>query len=62
MSADRLADSEEPTEWSVVSESVSTDMVVDQLSLECVSATWIEFGDICIGSTWDSVTKPVRER
>jgi len=62
MSADRLADSEEPTEWSVVSESVPTDMMLDQLSLECVSATWIEFGDICIGSTWDSVTKPVRER
>lgn len=61
MAADRLADSEEPTEWSLVSESVLTDMQLDQVSLECVSGGRIEFGDLCIGSTWESVTRPVAE-
>lgn len=59
MSADRLAGSEEPAEWSVVSESVSTDMKIEQLSFECNSAGSIEFGDVCIGPTWKSVTGPV---
>lgn len=57
MSADRLAGSKEPTEWSVVSESVATNIRIDQLSLECVSSSRIEFGDVCIGPTWDSVTR-----
>lgn len=59
MSADRLAGSKEPTEWSIVSDSISTDMQIEQLSLESTSAGWIEFGDVCIGPTWDSVTGPV---
>ena len=59
MSADRLAGSEEPLEWSVVSDSVSTDMKIEQLSFECTSAGSIEFGDVCIGPTWDSVTGTV---
>lgn len=61
MSADRLVDSEEPAEWSLVSESVLTDMRIDQVSLECVSGGRIEFGDLCIGPTWESVTGPVVE-
>lgn len=55
MSADRLAGSQEPTEWSFVSDSVATDMRIEQLSFECVSGSRIEFGDVCIGRTWASV-------
>jgi len=56
MAAERLAGSEEPAEWSVVSDSVETDMLLDQLSLECVSRGRIEFGDVLIGPTWQSIT------
>lgn len=59
MAADRLADSEESEDWSLVSESVSTDMLIDQVSLECVSGGRIVFGDLCIGPTWESVVGPV---
>lgn len=61
MSADRLPGSEEPAEWSVVSDSVATDMKIGQVSFECTSAGSIEFGDVCIGPTWKSVTGPVGE-
>lgn len=57
MAADRLADSEEPDEWSLISDGVSTDIRLDQLSLECVSRGQIEFGDVAIGPTWQSITK-----
>lgn len=56
MAADRLVGSEEPTEWSVVSESVHTDIRLDQLSFECVSGGRTEFGGLRIGPTWGSVT------
>lgn len=62
MAADRLAGSEEPTEWSMVSDSVATNLVIDQISLECVSSSWIEFGDVCIGPTWESVTRPAKQQ
>jgi len=62
MSPERLAGSEEPTEWSIVSDSVSTDLRIQQLSLESVSAGWIEFGDVYIGPTWESVTSPAGQR
>jgi len=55
MAADRLAQSEEPAEWSLVSDSVSTDMRLDQLSLECTSRGRIEVGDVVIGPTWQSI-------
>ncbi len=54
--ADRLADLEEPSDWSFVSDSVQSDVVLDQVSLECVSRGRVEFGDVCIGPTWESVT------
>ena len=56
MAADRLAGSSEPAEWSLVSESVHTDIRLDQVSLECVSGGRIEFGGLRIGPTWESVT------
>ncbi|MFM8414944.1 MAG: anti-sigma factor family protein [Planctomycetota bacterium] len=62
MAADRLAGSEEPTEWSVVSDSVPTDLQLDQVSLECVSRGHIEFGELCIGPTWESVAGVVGDR
>lgn len=59
MAADRLAGSAEPAEWSLVSDSVSTDIRLDQLSLECTSRGRIEFGDVVIGPTWQSIaTRP----
>jgi hypothetical protein len=58
MAADQLTDSKEPEDWSLVSESVPTDIRIDQVSLECVSGGRIEFGDLCIGSTWESVAGP----
>jgi hypothetical protein len=62
MAADRLVGSEEPAEWSVVSESVHTDLLLDQLSLECVSAGRIEFDGLRIGPTWESVTGAPADR
>lgn len=59
MAADRLIGSKEPTEWSLVSESVDSDARLDRLSLECASNGEIAFGDICIGPTWSSVAKPL---
>lgn len=59
MAADRLIGSKEPTEWSLVSESVDSDVRLDKLTLECVSGGQIVFGDICIGPTWSSVAKPL---
>ncbi len=57
MGSNRWAHAEEPEEWSVVSESVATDMLLDQVSLECASSSWIDFGELCIGPTWESVTR-----
>lgn len=62
MAADRLVGSKEPSEWSLVSESVHTDLLLDQLSLECVSAGRIEFGGLRIGPTWASVTGAPTDR
>jgi hypothetical protein len=56
LAADRLAGSKEPAEWSLVSHEVSTDVCLDQLSLECVSRGRIEFGDVAVGPTWQSIT------
>jgi hypothetical protein len=55
MAAERLAASQEPTDWSLVSDSVHTDIRLDQISLECVSGGQITFGDVCIGPTWESI-------
>lgn len=55
MTADRLAGSEEPDEWSLVSDGVSADICLDQVSLECTSRGRIEFGDLAIGPTWQSI-------
>jgi len=59
MAADRLTGSTEPAEWSVVSESVDSDMRLDRLSLESVSSGVIAIGDICIGPSWSSVAQPL---
>lgn len=59
MAANRLTGSTEPTEWSVVSESVDSDMRLDRISLECTSSGEIAIGDLCIGPTWSSVAKPL---
>lgn len=56
MAADRLAGSHEPDEWSLISDGVSSDIRLDQLSLECVSRGRVEFGDLVIGPTWQSIT------
>lgn len=56
MAADRLAGSAEPIDWSVVSESIETDMRLDQVSIEFVSSGRIELGEVCIGPTWKSIT------
>lgn len=56
MAADRLAGSEEPDEWSLISDGVSTDIRLDQLSLEFTSRGRVEFGDVVIGPTWQSIT------
>ncbi|MFM8498074.1 MAG: hypothetical protein ACKOEM_21525, partial [Planctomycetia bacterium] len=56
MAADRLAGSDEPDEWSLISDGVSTDIRLDQLSLECVSRGRVEFGDVVVGPTWESIT------
>lgn len=61
MAAEQLADSKESEDWSLVSESVSTDIRIDQVSLECVSGGRIEFGDLCLGPTWESVIGGVAE-
>jgi hypothetical protein len=62
MAADRLIGSEEPVDWSLVSDGVSTDICLDQLSLECVSRGRIEFGDVVIGPTWQSIATPLDAR
>lgn len=59
MAAARLAAATEPLDWSVASESIATDMLLDQVSLEFVSSGRIEVGDLCIGPTWDSVAQPI---
>lgn len=59
VAADRLAETPEPVDWSVASESIDTDMVLDQMSLEFVSSGKIEVGDLCIGPTWESVAQPL---
>lgn len=58
MAAERLGGSSEPIDWSVVSESIDTDMRLDQVSLEFVSRGRAELGDVCIGPTWESVARP----
>ena len=55
MTVERLADSVEPTEWSLVSEDVYSDLRFDQLSLEFSSSGRVAIGDLCIGPTWESV-------
>ena len=56
MAADRLAGSEEPVEWSLISDGVSADICLDQLPLEFTSRGRIECGDVAIGPTWQSLT------
>ncbi len=58
MAIDQLAEPDEPSDWSLVSDSVETDMLLDTLSLESTSDGQIEFGDICIGPSWKSVSLP----
>lgn len=59
VAADRLTETPEPVDWSVASDSIHTDMVVDQLSLEFVSSGKIEVGDLCMGRTWQSIARPL---
>ena len=59
MAADRLAGSTEPADWSLVSESIDSGMRLDQVSLEFVSGGRIELGELCIGPTWASVSRPL---
>lgn len=59
MAADRLAGSAEPTEWSLVSEEVDSDLRFEKLSLEFTSGGQIAVGDLCIGPTWASVAQPL---
>lgn len=59
MSAERLAGSSEPTEWSLVSEGVDSDLRFEKLSLEFSSGGQIAIGDLCIGPTWASVAEPL---
>ncbi|MFM7206819.1 MAG: hypothetical protein ACKO4T_09140 [Planctomycetaceae bacterium] len=55
MAAERLAGSAEPTEWSLVSEEVCSDLRLDRLSLEFSSGGRIAIGELCVGPTWESV-------
>jgi hypothetical protein len=57
MAADRLVGSEEPAEWSLISDGVDTDILLDQLSLEFTSRGQIEIGDVAIGPTWQSIAE-----
>jgi hypothetical protein len=59
IAADRLAGSAEPTEWSLVSEDVDSDLRFEKLSLEFTSGAQIAIGDLCIGPTWASVAQPL---
>ena len=59
IAADRLAGSAEPTEWSLVSEDVDSDLRFEKLSLEFSSGGQIAVGDLCIGPTWASVAQPL---
>jgi ferric-dicitrate binding protein FerR (iron transport regulator) len=59
MAADRLAAAPEPIDWSVASESIATEMLLDQVSLEFVSTGRIELGGLCIGLTWESISRPL---
>jgi len=59
MSADRLAGSAEPAEWSIVSEGVHSDHRFERLSLEFTSESQIAIGDLCIGPSWASVAQPL---
>jgi hypothetical protein len=59
MAADRLAGSAEPTEWSLVSEEVDSDLRFEKFSLEFTSGGQIAVGDLCIGPTWASVAQPL---
>jgi hypothetical protein len=59
IAADRLAGSAEPTEWSLVSEDVDSDLRFEKLSLEFTSGGQIAIGDLCIGPTWASVAQPL---
>lgn len=58
MAADRLAGSAEPTEWSLISEEVDSDLRFERLSLEFASGGRIAIGDLVIGTTWASVAQP----
>jgi len=59
MTAERLAGSSEPAEWSLVSEGVDSDLRFEKLSLEFASSGLIAIGDLCIGPTWASVAAPL---
>lgn len=56
-----LPDLPEPTDWSLASESLDTDLFLDQVSLEFASNGKIVLGDLCIGPTWQSVTQPLKQ-
>ena len=56
-----LSSTPEPNDWSITSESLDTDMILDQVSLEFASNGKIMLGDLCIGPTWQSVTQPLKQ-
>ena len=60
MPAARLED-REPQEWAAVSESVTTDLVFDQISVEVVSRGMVWIDDIAVGPTWSSIALPREE-
>ncbi len=57
LAAERLIGSSEPSEWSIVSEAVESDLRLDKLSLEYTSGGRIAVGDLCIGTTWSSIAR-----
>jgi hypothetical protein len=59
MAADRLEQSAEPTEWTLVSENVTSDMRLEKLSIEFVGGGRKAVGDLRIGPTWASIAQPL---
>jgi hypothetical protein len=60
MPASRLED-REPQDWNAVSESVATDLVFDQVSVEVVSRGTVWIDDIAIGPSWASIALPRKD-
>jgi hypothetical protein len=60
MPASRLED-REPQDWNAVSESVATDLVFDQVSVEVVSRGTVWSDDIAIGPSWASIALPRKD-